>query len=64
MLDLKTRRLIINPYDPCVANMVVNGKHTTITWHVNDLKISYVDADEAKKLKHWMKGIYGSHMKE
>ena len=24
---------IIKPCNPCVANMVVNGKHTTIKWH-------------------------------
>ena len=34
---------IINPYDPYVANMMINGKQMTITWHVNKLKISHVD---------------------
>ena len=32
-----------NPYDPCVANKMVNGKQLTIVWHVDNLKISHVD---------------------
>jgi Reverse transcriptase (RNA-dependent DNA polymerase) len=34
---------VINPYDRCVANKIVNGKQCTILWHVDDLKISHVD---------------------
>ena len=34
---------VINPYDPCVANKMINDKQCTITWHVDDLKISHVD---------------------
>ena len=44
--------------------MMVNGKQMSITWHVNDSKIFHVDADEVKKLIDWIKGIYGSFMKE
>ena len=62
--NLKPRRFIINPYDPYVANMIINGKHMTIPWHVNDLKILHVDADKATKLIDWMKRIYGSNIKE
>ena len=35
---------VINPYDWCVANKMINGKQCTILWHVDDLKISHVDA--------------------
>jgi hypothetical protein len=31
----------INPYDPCVAHTTNAGYQITITWHVNDLKISH-----------------------
>ena len=62
--DLKSTGLIINPYDPCVANIMVNGNHMTITWHIYDLKISRIDAYEATKVIYWMKGIYIIHMKE
>ena len=41
---------------------MVNGNQMITTWHINNLKISYVDADEATKVIDWMKGIYGSHM--
>ena len=34
---------VINPYDSCVANKMVNGKQLTVVWHVDDLKISHVD---------------------
>ena len=33
----------LNPYDECVANMIINGQQCTITWHVDDLKISHVE---------------------
>ena len=55
---------IVNPYYSCVANMLANGKQMTITWHVDDLKISYVDADEVTKVIGWMNVIYGSHIKK
>ena len=35
---------VINPSDWCVANKVINGKQGTILWHVDNLKISRVDA--------------------
>jgi hypothetical protein len=31
---------IINPYDPCVANKIIEGKQTLICFHVYDFKIS------------------------
>ena len=34
---------IINPHDPCVANKMVRGKQLTITWHVDDVKVSSKD---------------------
>ena len=34
----------LNPYDPCVANRMVNGSQQTVCWHVDDLKVSHVDA--------------------
>ena len=33
----------LNPYDPCVANRMVNGHQQTIVWHVDDCKVSHVD---------------------
>ena len=62
--ELKLKGLIIFPYNPCTTNMMVNGKQTTITWHFNGIKISHVDSEETTKIIEWMKGIYGSHMRE
>ncbi len=47
---LLTKKLIswgfvINPYDWCVANKLIDGKQCTILWHVDDLKISHVNPE-------------------
>ena len=42
-LDLVKDRFIVNPYNLCVANKTINGKQLTVTWHVDDPKISHVD---------------------
>jgi hypothetical protein len=42
---LKDLGFIINPYDPCVANCMINGKQCTVAWYVDDMKISHVDPD-------------------
>ena len=39
--DLESEGFKINPYDPCIANKMVNGKQMTIAWHVDDLKVSH-----------------------
>lgn len=33
----------LNPYDPCVANKMINGKQCTIAWYVDDTKITHAD---------------------
>ena len=35
--DLESDGLVLNPYDSCVANKVVNGKQMMVCWHVDDL---------------------------
>ena len=37
---LKRKIFVINPYDCCTANRMVDGKQQTILWHVDDCKIS------------------------
>ena len=39
--DMENQGFKINPYDPCVANKHVKGTYLTVTWHVDDLKISH-----------------------
>jgi hypothetical protein len=55
--DLEGNGFKLNPYDPCVANKMVNGKQFTMTWHVDDLKLSHVDAKEVDKTIKWLKSI-------
>jgi hypothetical protein len=33
---------IINPYDPCVANKIIEGKQMNIFFHVDDCKLSHL----------------------
>ena len=39
--DLESNGFVLNPYDLCVANKVVNRKQMTVCWHVDDLKVSH-----------------------
>jgi hypothetical protein len=32
---------ITNPYDPCVANKIIEGKQMTICFHVDEFKLSH-----------------------
>ncbi len=42
--DIESIGFKVNPYNPCIANQMVNGKQHTVTWHVDDLKSSHVDS--------------------
>ncbi|KAL7571930.1 hypothetical protein ACA910_006562 [Epithemia clementina (nom. ined.)] len=42
--DLEEIGFEVNPYDPYIANQMINGKQHTITWYVNDLKLSHEDS--------------------
>ena len=42
---LKQLGFELNPYDPCVANKIINGKQCTIAWYVDDTKISHPDSE-------------------
>jgi hypothetical protein len=61
--DLESNEFTINPYDPCVANKIVNNKQFTITWHVDDLKLSHVDKNEVTEIFSLLKSIYGKDMR-
>ena len=49
----------INPYDPCVANKMVNGHQMTIYWHVDDLKVSHKDNNDVTVLAEKIADLYG-----
>jgi hypothetical protein len=48
-----------NPYDPCVANKMVNGKQLTVAWHVDDLKVSHVDKSVVDDFIQKMESEFG-----
>jgi hypothetical protein len=57
--DLKADRFELNEYNPCVANKMVNRSQMTVTWHVDDLKMSHKDKKVLDKFVAYLKGIYG-----
>ena len=56
--DLVNDGFVINPYDPCVANKMVNGKQMTVVWHVDDLKVSHEDPKQVDKFIAYMRKMY------
>ena len=49
-----------NPYDPCVANRVVNGQQHTIRYHIDDVMSSTMDPEVNTEFLDWMNKMYGS----
>ena len=56
--NLKNIGFELNPYDPCVANKVVDGAQLTVVWHVDDLKVSNVDAGVVTRMSVWLQKTY------
>ena len=52
--DLASLGFVINPYDPCVANKMVNGKQMTVCWHVDDLFIGHEDPKVISNFLNWL----------
>ena len=40
---LKKMGFVLNEYDPCIANCMIDGSQCTIAWYVDDNKISHKD---------------------
>ena len=62
--ELKEMGFDINPYDPCVANKLVNKKQMTVRWHVDDLMISHINKSEILKFVRCMQDIHGDNLAE
>ena len=56
--NLKSIGFVLNPYDPCMANKTVNGAQLTVVWHVDDLKVSHVDAGVVTRMSVWLQKTY------
>jgi hypothetical protein len=52
--DLRSIGFELNPYDPCVANKVIDGEQMTICWHIDDLFISHKNPDMVTNMIHWL----------
>jgi len=61
--DLEKEGFKFNPYDPCVANRMVNKKQHTVRFHVDDLLSSHVDSRINDKFAEWLEKMYGKHGK-
>ncbi len=64
VLTLQGMGFEIHPYNPCVANKMVNRTQMTIRWHVDDLMISHLSQDEIMKVVQGIKDIYGENLME
>ena len=58
--DIELEGYEINPYDPCVANKLIDGKQHTVTWHVDDVKASHEDFKVNDAFHKWCEDKYGS----
>jgi hypothetical protein len=50
----------INPYDPCVANKIVDGTQMTICFHVDDCKLSHRSSRANNNIIDWLRQEYES----
>jgi hypothetical protein len=48
--DLESIGFVMNPYDPYIANKVINKNYLTVCWHVDDLKVSHIDPEKSPSL--------------
>ena len=55
---LKSVGFQLNPYDPCVANKIVDGVQLTLVWHVENLKVSHIDGGLVTRMAEWLKKTY------
>ena len=57
--DLEGVNFKFNPYDPCVANRMIDGKQHTIRFHVDDLMSSHMDPQVNTNFEKWLNQKYG-----
>ena len=62
--DLLSLDFEINPYDPCVANKLINDKQMTICWHVDDLFIGHEDPTVVSRFLTWLAKHYDTDDKK
>ncbi len=50
----------MNPYDPCVANKMIDGEQMTICFHVDDCKLSHRNKKTNDRMIEWLHQEYES----
>ena len=50
----------INDYDKCVANKMIDGKQCTITWYVDDVKVSHEDSEVVSNIIQILESKFGT----
>ena len=61
--DLEKVGFKFNPYDPCVANKMIEGKQCTVRFHVDDLMSSHVNPAVNDEFLIWLNKKYGGYGK-
>ena len=57
--DLESIGFEVNPYDICIANRIVKGNQQTVTWHVDDIKVSHIKPEVNNEFCKWCEEKYG-----
>ena len=60
---LKSLGFVLNPYDPCVANAMIDGSQCTVAWYVDDNKISHVDTSVVDRIIDAIEADFGEMTK-
>ena len=56
---LKSHGLVVNPYDRYIANSTINGKQFTISWYVDNNKVSHIYEELNKIIIKKIAEIFG-----
>ena len=60
--DLESIGFEVNPYDICVAHRTIKGRQQTVTWHMDDVKVSHISPEVNKEFLNWCEEKYGSDL--
>ena len=58
--SLEKMGFVINPYDRCVANAIIDGTQCTIVWYVDDCKLSHLKREVLEKIMTDLQKMYGT----
>ena len=51
---------LINPYDRCISNITIKFKQCTISWYVDNNKLSHVDEEVNTKVIERISKYFGN----